>query len=198
MGDTVTIKKKHHKQKKVLITKRPDKCALCPVQSRSHAMHPLYDLGGVNGQPLIGNDGKPVWVHTFCAYSVNTTFRSDLVYGCDEKGNTFECSTSSDEEDDDENQDEQIHHNKKRKFYDFRYFDSTKKLVYTPDVHHFVIATKADGATRACLIDKKDSQQLTCFVCNETSEQSTHISVQVSYHRQHITFALNNHQHFIS
>lgn len=136
-------------------------------------MHPLYDIGGKNGQPLVKN-GSAMWVHTLCAFSVNTIFRSDLVYGCNENGD-FEWSSSSDEED----HDQQVLDKKHQQFYDFRYYNGNK-MIFSPSVHHFVITSKADKASKECLRDLKESQELKCFICKNSASQSTEVLIQVS------------------
>ena len=106
-------------------TSRPMDCAICPIQSGSHAMHPLYDKPGPTGhqEVLVAHPARHLprrlaYVHTACAIAISTSRRlQGCIYGCfqdgsyeDENGIIIENNNNNnddnDEEDDEEEDDE--------------------------------------------------------------------------------------------
>jgi hypothetical protein len=98
IGKKVLISKPNDDSKKedIFITQhnRPMDCALCPIQTGYHAMHPLYDTGGSSGRhdvlvahPARGLKKRLAFVHTACAIGISTSRRlQGCVYGCFEDG----------------------------------------------------------------------------------------------------------------
>lgn len=85
--------------KKVVQNERPVECVMCSVSSGIHALHPVYDVAGKAGRPMVLPNGKLAWVHTLCASSIcqNRVTRG-CVYGCDVTGSANENTTESSDE----------------------------------------------------------------------------------------------------
>lgn len=187
VGNKITITEHLLKDKiqrrEITIQQRPMKCALCSYNHDSHssnnvalhAMHPLYDKCGQDGQPKVrGNE--TLWVHTLCAFSVNTSpWSNGLLYGCDEKNNPIN-EDSDDDDDDDDNKSDHDQQN----FYNFNCYDNQQNIVLAPTVHHFVITSKDDNASDISLKTLKEHRGLICIVCKKGDKSSTRIPIQVS------------------
>ena len=187
VGNKITITEHLLKDKiqrrEITIQQRPMKCALCSYNHDSHssnnaalhAMHPLYDKCGQDGQPKVrGNE--TLWVHTLCAFSVNTSpWSNGLLYGCDEKNNPINEDSDDDDDDDDNKSDHD-----QQKFYNFNCYGNQQNIVLAPTVHHFVITSKDDNASDISLKTLKEHRGLICIVCKKGDKSSTRIPIQVS------------------
>lgn len=175
VGQTIKVKK-DGVTKDITCEKRPTACALCPCKSGQHAMHPLYDKSGPDGQPLLDKDDNLLWVHTLCAVFISGfEASSGAVYGCDERGR-YE-SISSDEEESDSN-DENVDQNQNG--YNFKY-DEDGEEVLTAAPHHFIISSKADNASKEILhFISECRSELKCAVCKNPDRHSRRLAVQVS------------------
>ena len=172
MGRNITITDSKNVQKQIVIKERPTQCALCPIKSGIHAMHPLYDRHGQDGQPLVKADNTPVWVHTLCAIFVCANGPTvNLVYGCDENG-IFDFD-SQDEDDDNDS----IPTNRHNYSFFKHYNDDEEVLTGMP--HHFVITSKAGNATDIEMKTLTESRELQCYVCHNPDMRSRRIPVQV-------------------
>ena len=142
------------------------KCALCPCEYGIHAMHPLYHKHG-DSQPVI-RDNRVQWVHTMCALFM----QSDLVYGCNEKGE-YDVDTTIIQECYDKTAIDG-----KKNFFDFRQNDQNGRSLFHILTHHFVITSKKDGAEEESLKDLKELKTLKCVVCKDKM-QNHQIAVKV-------------------
>ena len=166
VGKTVTIKdhRKNDASTSIHIKERPMQCALCKVNSKTAAMHPIYDKHGANGQHVKKNN-KLQWVHTICATAVNKLTNGQFVYGCDEVGNyevdDYEKDVKEEEVTNKENP------------------QSQSPFKVWP--HHFVITSKLDGASAKVMKQLKEFRKVKCNICGESDKQnSKRIVVQVS------------------
>lgn len=74
---------------------RPAACALCPIKTGPHAMHPLYDASGKEGRQVVDKNNRLAWVHTLCA--MYHCSHSGYVYGCDQDGETYDADKPADD-----------------------------------------------------------------------------------------------------
>lgn len=173
VGKKIRIKDSKNDQKDIVIKERPMQCALCPIKSEIHAMHPLYDKHHKDGQPLVKSDDTPIWVHTVCAIFVCSNVPTvNLIYGCDEDG-MFDFD-SQDEDDSKESISAD-----QRNYSFFKYYDNDEEVL-TAMPHHFVITSKAGCATDLEMRTLTESRELRCYVCDNPDMRSRRIPVQVS------------------
>ncbi|OEU08529.1 hypothetical protein FRACYDRAFT_249420 [Fragilariopsis cylindrus CCMP1102] len=118
----VNISKKKECFSYITQTSRPMDCAICPIQSGSHAMHPLYDKPGPTGhqEVLVAHPARHLprrlaYVHTACAIAISTSRRlQGCIYGCfqdgsyeDENGIIIENNYNDNDDDNDEEDDDE-------------------------------------------------------------------------------------------
>jgi hypothetical protein len=184
VGKTVTIKDKFNESKKIVIKNRPKQCALCSIGSEIHAMHPLYNKHGIDGQPVV-KDGTIVWVHTLCAlFIAGYELTRGIVYGCTINGEyQSDSDLEADENDESDNSNKNngqvtnVDHRNNFSFFQ-TYHNDKEALVGAP--HHFVITYRGDGAENNAISMLKDIREnLRCSICNNPDQRSKRISVQV-------------------
>mmetsp|Transcript_12256 Transcript_12256/g.27210 ORF Transcript_12256/g.27210 Transcript_12256/m.27210 type:complete len:406 (+) Transcript_12256:192-1409(+) len=94
VGRTVLVSKPHQEVKTMVQRKRPVACALCPIKTGPHAMHPLYDVNGTEGRQVVNKNNELAWVHTLCAMYISSY--NGYVYGCDRDGEAYDADETED------------------------------------------------------------------------------------------------------
>ncbi len=175
VGQTLKVKK-GKETKSITIKERPKSCALCPCKSGFHAMHPLYDKSGPGGQPLLGRDDAPIWVHTLCAVFIcGYTSSKGFVYGCDESGRYEEATSDRESQDEDSSQEST---DLADAYNNFAYYENEEEVL-TAAPHHFIITSGADKASAETLRFMEERRDLKCSVCKNPDMQSRRLVVQV-------------------
>ncbi len=177
VGKEIVVSKKDEELKKVAIKSRSKRCALCSISSGNHAMHPLYNISGPEGRPIVykkrGVEDGIVWVHTLCAMFITCYENTKgMIYGCYEDGsyeNEDGILASVDEEGDDE----------KIIDLDFRKKPGSPVLL-TPVHHHMVIENQDVDAIGKI----EEFRELKCTVCKKQDSNARRIPVQVSTNYQ--------------
>ena len=96
VGRTILVSKPHQEVKTMAQRKRPVACALCPIKTGPHAMHPLYDVNGTEGRQVVNKNNELAWVHTLCAMYISSY--NGYVYGCDRDGKAYDADADTTED----------------------------------------------------------------------------------------------------
>lgn len=133
--------------KKVVQNERPVDCVMCSVSSGIHALHPVYDVAGTTGRPMVLTSGKLAWVHTLCASSIcqNRVTRGS-VYGCDVTGSANEDATESNDDGSS---------------------GTTGSRAIDVTTHHYVICNPTDTEWWRVI---RESRKLTCIGCGKKDD----------------------------
>ncbi|KAL9182964.1 hypothetical protein ACHAXT_004243 [Thalassiosira profunda] len=176
-GSSCTQPKNAH----IAQTERPTECVLCNHHEGVHAMHPLLDTHGPDGQQLVlpaKGDGtkrkekRLAWVHTLCA-SVICSYPqvAGCVYGCfEDKSYEDDGSEEEDDEEEAEFDGESKSHSAVKSESDeadgISEMSSEKSAV--KELRYYAIAAKDNGESTAWSKRIEDNRaNLRCIICGE-------------------------------
>jgi len=182
IGQVIRLEKAEGDIRQITIKTRPKHCALCPISTGLHAMHPLFDKHGPHGQPIAAkgkNDEEGIlWVHTLCALVTNSDQGTrGLIYGCVEGGN---YDDDDDDDDDDESSEsskdtDSKNDDKNVNGLDLAYRGEGTDILLVPAPNHFVMTYD----NRALLRRLADFRELKCEVCKHVDKRSRRLPLQV-------------------
>ena len=160
------------------IKTRSKRCALCPINFPTTAMHPLYDTYGRDGRPILAKkefkDEGILWVHSLCAFGINANRGAGgCIYGCDAYGKNYNSDEESEEDSDDDKPVKQVY----RLDFELKGRDGSTLLGAYPN--HFVFNYEDDLIKQRI----KDFQSLKCQICKRDDKRlgSKQIPIQVMF-----------------